>query len=646
MKQREEWEHLLRQPRGHARHTQDSPILPEVWWHYLDKPGEPAQLLLTPWRSKRPRDLIKAVYDLGFKPAPIDQDGPPPEGHFVANETVVAVRLAFEKLVECVVPLSEWWQKRIAKHVPGLLDLNQQETKDLVTDLEQLEEPDKPPRSGFEPLFLWWLRIVGVVALRQGKRVPSREVKAVLEAALELTVRPMVWGKNLPTEPCCYSVALDRKATASVVNSRRTVKADAAKRVFDVNCSRLAWAVFDSGVDSTHVVFSGQQEREQEGSSGSRSKKVSSSKKAKKAKKKRGKTGRGAASDGPRSRVAAAFDFTKLRRLLELASSPNQEDHDLFAREYGFDLEKGKTLARSIRESRQTEWDLLRPQLEVSDETTYVAHLHPHGTHVAGVLAGDPPEEHLRTKAVSSSGEEIEVGPGICRDLQLYDFRILDEKGEGHEFDIIAALQFLRHLNAHSKKLLVHGANLSFSIPHDVRNYAAGRTPVCNECDRLVASGVVTVAAGGNLGVDKSDLSGQIKEGGSYRDISITDPGNADSVVTVGATHRKRPHEYGVSFFSSRGPTGDGRLKPDLVAPGEKIVSAVPGDKYDVMDGTSQAAPHVSGAAAMLMARHEELIGQPRRVKEILCETATDLGRERYFQGHGLVDILRAIQKV
>ena len=58
------------------------------------------------------------------------------------------------------------------------------------------------------------------------------------------------------------------------------------------------------------------------------------------------------------------------------------------------------------------------------------------------------------------------------------------------------------------------------------------------------------------------------------------------------------------------------------------------------------AAPHVSGAAALLMARHRELIGQPKRVKEILCSTATDLGRERYFQGHGMLDVLRAIQSV
>ena len=66
----------------------------------------------------------------------------------------------------------------------------------------------------------------------------------------------------------------------------------------------------------------------------------------------------------------------------------------------------------------------------------------------------------------------------------------------------------------------------------------------------------------------------------------------------------------------------------------------------DKKDGTSMAAPHVSGAAALLMARHDELIADPRRIKEILCSTATDLGRERYFQGSGMVDILRALQSV
>ena len=131
-----------------------------------------------------------------------------------------------------------------------------------------------------------------------------------------------------------------------------------------------------------------------------------------------------------------------------------------------------------------------------------------------------------------------------------------------------------------------------------------------------------------------------------FRSTTITDPGNAESVITVGATHRKRPHEYGVSYFSSRGPTGDGRSKPDLVAPGEKITGPTTELGDGIKDGTSMAAPHVSGAAAMMMARHAELIGHPDRIKRILCDTATDLKRERYFQGSGLVDILRALQSM
>ena len=58
--------------------------------------------------------------------------------------------------------------------------------------------------------------------------------------------------------------------------------------------------------------------------------------------------------------------------------------------------------------------------------------------------------------------------------------------------------------------------------------------------------------------------------GKGYCAISITDPGNADHVITVGSTHRRDPHLYGVSYFSARGPTGDGRRKPDLLAPGKR----------------------------------------------------------------------------
>ena len=62
--------------------------------------------------------------------------------------------------------------------------------------------------------------------------------------------------------------------------------------------------------------------------------------------------------------------------------------------------------------------------------------------------------------------------------------------------------------------------------------------------------------------------------------------------------------------------------------------------------GTSMAAPHVSGAIAAFLSIRREFIGRPLEVKRIFTSTASPLGRERYFEGHGLVDLIRAIQSV
>jgi len=62
--------------------------------------------------------------------------------------------------------------------------------------------------------------------------------------------------------------------------------------------------------------------------------------------------------------------------------------------------------------------------------------------------------------------------------------------------------------------------------------------------------------------------------------------------------------------------------------------------------GTSMAAPHVSGAIAAFLSIRREFIGKPVDVKRVFIESATPLGRERYFEGNGLLDLMRAIQSV
>jgi subtilisin family serine protease len=427
--------------------------------------------------------------------------------------------------------------------------------------------------------------------------------------------------------------------------SSLTVKADAAITLFSISAADLAWAVVDTGIDARHRAF----------------------------------LLPGSGADAPtRTRVVATLDFTRLRSLLAeefevddlVAQIPwNLVDGGAGLTEAGRRARLQATIASIRRRNvngRDLDWALLELLIRFDPMDAPVPE-DPHGTHVAGILAGDLP--HGAPLVEGTSATPGEPFAGVCPDIRLYDLRVfgdpsrscaaagerpnasatggplaLDATRGGDEFTILAALDYISWINRDQQRPAVHGVNLSLSLRHLVESHACGRTPVCDACNRLVANGTVVVAAAGNAGFDGRSSEGSMGTG--YRSTSITDPGNAEDVITVGSTHRSEPHTYGVSYFSSRGPTGDGRMKPDLVAPGEKINSTIPGDKMLVKDGTSMAAPHVSGVCALLMARHRELIGQPRRIKQILMATSTDLGRERCFQGAGLVDALRALQSV
>jgi serine protease AprX len=297
-----------------------------------------------------------------------------------------------------------------------------------------------------------------------------------------------------------------------------------------------------------------------------------------------------------------------------------------------------------------------------------------HGTHVAGIIAGELDASDVDVTgrhsiaAVSRHRDESgavvhEVVPltkirGIAPECSVMSVKVLDKQGKGQVSNLITALEEIERVNGYGKDLRIHGVNLSVGYDFDPEWFACGQSPLCNVVDRLARSGVVVVVAAGNTGYGYTDTMarGSVSAGLT---LSINDPGNADRAITVGSTHREMPHVYGVSYFSSKGPTGDGRPKPDLVAPGERIISCGAGAKlanaqlasksdalYVEDSGTSMAAPHVSGAIAAFLSIRREFIGQADEVKRIFLESATDLRRERYFQGAGLVDVMRAIQSV
>ena len=151
--------------------------------------------------------------------------------------------------------------------------------------------------------------------------------------------------------------------------------------------------------------------------------------------------------------------------------------------------------------------------------------------------------------------------------------------------------------------------------------------------EALTAAGIFVVVAAGNTG---------------ERCRSITDemaihPG----AFAVGAV----TEDQQVADFSSRGPVS-GASKPDAMAPGTDILSALPGGGYGALDGTSMAAPHVAGVVALMWSANPRLVGDVERTADILRSTARvaelaasteDCGDERNVRGAGVVDALAAV---
>ncbi|MBI1803619.1 MAG: S8 family serine peptidase [Ignavibacteria bacterium] len=225
-----------------------------------------------------------------------------------------------------------------------------------------------------------------------------------------------------------------------------------------------------------------------------------------------------------------------------------------------------------------------------------------HGTHVAGIAAGDGSMK------------------GVAYKARLWAFKVLDSHGSGSFSDVIEGIE----------RALDPDNDPATPTPIEVINMSLGGAgspddPVSQAVDNAVASGVVCAIAAGNSGP-------------SY--TTVGSPGAARRALTVGATD----NADAIATFSSRGPTDKQYLiKPDVVAPGVSINSAKSGGGYILHSGTSMATPHVAGAAALLRQLHPGWT--PDEIKATLMSSAKDLNLNVWTQGAGRIDLIKAGQE-
>ena len=263
-----------------------------------------------------------------------------------------------------------------------------------------------------------------------------------------------------------------------------------------------------------------------------------------------------------------------------------------------------------------------------------------HGTHVAGIIAGDGHD---------SGGRRRGVAPGAT----LLVEKILDASGQGYISNVIAAIDY-----AIANKDALHLRVINLSVAAGV--YESYNTdPLTLAAKRAVEAGLVVVSAAGNLG---KGPDGRPQYG------AIGAPGNAPWVITVGASSHNGTIDRSddtVASFSSRGPTAlDFQAKPDLVAPGVGIESlaeagstlfntkplmrlwgTVPTatEPYLSLSGTSMASPVVSGTVALMLQANPALT--PNLVKAILQFTAESRdGYNALTQGAGFLNTRGAVE--
>ncbi len=220
-----------------------------------------------------------------------------------------------------------------------------------------------------------------------------------------------------------------------------------------------------------------------------------------------------------------------------------------------------------------------------------------HGTHVAGLVAGD---------GTASMGKYRGAAPG-CGIIAL---KVLDRYGTEVR---MTCCGLFGGFGKYRQQYRIRVVNISVGTTCNLkRNHAR----LLESVEQLWDEGVVVVTAAGNQGP---------------RPGSITAPGSSKKVITVGSSDLLE----GRSAISGRGPTAECVCKPDIVAPGNKIMSCVPGKPYSygVKSGTSMSTPLVTGAIACALEKNPALTNTD--IKTMLMNSAEDMGLPQNLQGWG-----------
>jgi serine protease AprX len=253
-----------------------------------------------------------------------------------------------------------------------------------------------------------------------------------------------------------------------------------------------------------------------------------------------------------------------------------------------------------------------------SDSDTYG-----HGTHVAGIAAGD---------GRNSSGRYSGIAPGA----NLISVKFSDDQGNATERDLLNALQWV-YDNRDTYNIRV--VNISATVSLD-QSYT--ESPTSAAAEQLWFAGVVVVAAAGNRGGQSC--------------ATCAAPGHDPFVITVGAVDdngTKLLRDDFMTPWSSYGKTKDKVNKPDIVAPGARIISYMPAgvlremapenainSDYFRMGGTSMSAPVVSGAIALLLEARPNLT--PDQVKGLITSTARPY-KNQINHSPGILDVGKSL---